>query len=389
MLSKLLKPEVIAFIQKHENSDLNRLLFSKNNYPNIPIDLVVDQIRAREKAKRKLPLWYANKEVLMPPLLSMEQCSSEEAAHYKSDLFQGDLAIDLTGGAGVDSFYLSKRFNKVIYVELNKDLAEIAKHNFKLLGASNIEVVHSNSESFIAGFENHIDLIYIDPARRDQAQKLFLLEDCSPKILELQKQLLKKADTVLVKASPMLDITKALSQLHHVHQIQVVAIKNEVKELLFIQKKGKPNATKVIAIDLVLNNPFKVDWNTESKAMIGTVGTYLYEPNAAILKSGKSDCLGERFNLFKLNINTNLFTSDRLEKDFPGRYFRIDKVLKYDKKELRKNTPSMKANVATRNFPDSVEKFRKKTGIKSGGDLYLFAIRDIENNTKVLFCSKI
>lgn len=389
MLNKLLQTEVTAFIKKYENSDLDRLLFTKNKYPAIPIDLVVNQIRARQKAKHKMPLWYSTKDVIMPPLLSMEQSSSEEAAAYKSNLFQGELAIDLTGGAGVDAYYLSKRFKKVIYIDLNKDLAEIARYNFNKLGATNIEVINGLSENFLKEFKLKADLIYIDPARRDQNQKLFLLEECSPNIIELQEELLKKADTVLVKASPMLDIAKGISQLHNVDQIHIVAIKNEVKELLFIQKSENRNTAKVTAIDLAYNQPYEFDWNSINKTRIGNIEAYLYEPNAAILKSGKPDELCSRFNLLKLNNNTNLFTSSNLEKDFPGRYFKIDKILKYDKKEIRKNIPSMKANIATRNFPDSVEVVRKRTGIEVGGDIYLFGIRDYEDKVKILLCSKI
>ena len=389
MLSKLLQPEVSEFIKAHEQSDSDRLLFNKSKYPGIPIDLVVDQLRARTKAQNKMPLWFNTDGIIMPPLLSMEQSSSEDAAIYKSKFFTGDLAIDLTGGAGVDAYYLSKQFKKVIYIDLNKDLAEIAAHNFKVLGAKNIEVLNSNSEDFITKFKEHADLIYIDPARRNQDQKLFLLEDCSPNIVNLQSQLLEKASSVMVKTSPMLDITKAINQLSHVKNIHVVAIKNEVKELLFIQALTDLDLPQIKAIDLTYNLPFECDWNLVERANLGDIATYLYEPNAAILKSGKGDSLAKTLNLIKLNVNTHLFTSTQLKEDFPGRVFQIDKLLKYDKKEMIKNLPSKKANISVRNFPDSVDDIRKKTGIKPGGRSYLFAIRDIENKPKVLMCSKI
>ncbi len=392
MLSKLLQPAVKAFIKTHEKSDsseLDRLLFTKKKYPEIPMGLVVNQIRARAKAKTKLPLWYATEGVIMPPLLSMEQSSSETAALYKSRFFKGDLAIDLTGGAGVDTYFLAKQFKKVIYIDLNKDLADVARHNFALLGATNIEVLNTNSEAFIGNFNKQADLIYIDPARRDQNQKLFLFEDCSPNILTLQQLLLQKSNRVLVKASPMLDIAKGLNGLQQVTEVMVVAIKNEVKELLFIQKSNTNNNTKTTAIDLTYNAPFTCDWSTTEKANLFEILTYLYEPNAAILKTGKADLLASNFNLYKLNTNTNLFTSNHLEEDFPGRVFKIIKVLKYDKKEIKRNIPLMKANIATRNFPDSVDEIRKKTGLRPGGNIYLFAVRDITNKAKLALCSKI
>lgn len=393
MLNELLKPEVKAFIKKHENIDsmdigLNRLLLNKYKYPEIPIDIVVNQIRARAKAKNKHALWYRTEDVIMPPILSMEQSSSEAAALYKSKFFKGDLAIDLTGGAGVDAFFLSKQFKKVIYIDHNKDLSDIAKHNFTILRAPNIEVIHANSEAFIDDFVGHIDLIYIDPARRKQTRKLFLLEDCSPNIVSLQKQLLLKADIIMIKASPMLDITRGLNQLKNVTEVHVVAIKNEVKELLFIQKRDVSTSTKIVAVDLDLNNPYQFDWKTKERAILGDVSTYLYEPNTAILKSGKADSLALKLNLYKLNTNTHLFTSDKLKKDFPGRIFKVNQVLKYNKKEIRKKMPILKANISTRNFPDTVDEIRKKIGINPGGSLYLFAIRDIENKAKILLCSK-
>ncbi len=389
MLSKLLQPEVLAFIKKHKNSDLDRLLFNKNKYPTIPVNLVVDQIRAKQKAKSKMPLWFNTEGIIMPPLLSMEQSSSEQAALYKSKFFKGDLAIDLTGGAGVDAFYLSKQFKKVIYIDLNKDLAEIAAYNFKLLGAANIEVLNANSEDFITSFKGNIDLIYIDPARRDQTKKLFLLEDCSPNILSLQSELLQNATSLVIKASPMLDITKGLNQLDNVTEVHVVAIKNEVKELLFIQSNVVVKAIQLVAVDLAYSNPFIANWQENKQAKISEALTYLYEPNAAILKTGKSDLLALTFNLNKLNTNTHLYTSSVFENNFPGRVFSVDKVLKYDKKEIKSQLPDLKANISVRNFPDSVDEIRKKTGIKAGGNIYIFAIRDFENKAKVLLCSKI
>lgn len=389
MLSKLLQPEVAAYIKSNENSDLDRLLFNKSKYPEIPIDLVVDQIRAKQKAKHKMPLWFKTEGIIMPPLLSMEQSSSEEAALYKSNLFQGELAIDLTGGAGVDAFYLSKRFSKVIYIEQNNSLAEIAGYNFKKLGATNVEVVFGRSENFINKFKKKADLIYIDPARRDQSQKLFLLEDCSPNVLTLQSDLLRKSETVMVKASPMLDIAKGVNQLNHVSEVQVVAIKNEVKELLFIQSQDTVENITVTVKDLHSAFDFRVQWKATSEVLISQVSAYLYEPNAGILKTGMVNMLGARYNLKKINANTHLFTSDDLLQDFPGRIFKVDKVLKYDKKELKRALPNLKANISVRNFPDTVDEIRKKTNIKAGGDNYLFGIRDFENKSKIILCHKI
>ncbi len=394
MLNQLLQPQVVEFIKRQEKStlkpaDYDRLLFNKSKHPNIPMELVVDQLRARQKAKAKLPQWFQTDGIIMPPLLSMEQCSSEITAEYKSNLIQGNLAIDLTGGAGVDSYYLSKKFKQVIYVDFNKDLVEIAAHNFRLLGASNIEAVHANSEEYITNFKGQADCIYIDPARRNQDQKVFLFEDCSPNIVKIQPHLLQKAKMVLVKASPMLDITKGVSQLANVAEVVVVALKNEVKELLFIQEQKVPKQIAITCIDLGFQYKFITDVKFKVEAPLARISSYLYEPNATILKAGKSDELATKFNLSKLNRNTNLFTSELLMREFPGRKFKVEKVLKYDKKEIKKNLGVIQANIAVRNFPDTVDEVRKKTGLKSGGAVYLFCIRDIKNNLQCLVCSKI
>jgi len=388
MLNKLLPAEVVAFIKEHEHSDLNRLLLNKHKYPHIPIDLVVNQIKARTKAKYKLPLWYKTEGVIFPPLLSMEQCSSEQTALFKASLIKGTLAIDLTGGAGVDSFYLSKQFEKVLYVEQNKELAQLTKHNFKVLGADNITVINQLSESFLAEFKGLADLIYIDPARRDQNQKVFLFESCSPNILSLQKELLEKAKRVIIKASPMLDISKGIHQLLQVEQVHVVALKNEVKELLFIQSQQTTGSILIQAIDLFNKSIFSTTWEDKMSASIGEIKQYLYEPNAAILKTGKTDTLCALYKVDKLNPNTHLFTSNLLIKNFPGRVFKIEKEVKYDKKEIQKLVPSKKANIAVRNFPDSVEALRKKTGIVPGGTTYLFGVRTMNNLVKILICKK-
>ncbi len=391
MLKELLQPKVKIFINELEKKlvDYDRLLFNKANYPNIPIALVVNQLKAKQKAKNKLPLWFSTKGVVMPPLLSMEQCSSERTATYKSNLYNGNLAIDLTGGAGVDAYYLSKQFKQVIYVEINTTLAEVAMHNFKLLGADNIKVVTAKSEQFIAAFEKKADLIYIDPARRNQHQKLFLLEDCSPNILELQANLLKKAKKLLIKASPMLDITLAIKQLNFVKKVHIVAIKNEVKELLFELDLKEPKTINIIATDLAILSCFETSWNTSTSVKYSKVLSYLYEPNSAILKSGKMDDLVNQHSLFKLNPHTHLFTSNALISSFPGRKFKVGNVLKYDKKEVKLCLNAKQANISARNFPDSVSHIRKKLGLKPGGAAYLFAIRNYEGKAKIVVCSKI
>lgn len=388
MLSLLVKPEVQAFIKEHKDDDLTRLLLNKHKFPDIPMDLVVDQIRAREKAIHKIPLWANTEGIIMPPLLSMEQCSSEQTASYKASLLNGSTCIDLTGGAGIDTFYLSKQFNKVHYIEENKELAEVAQHNFKLLGANNIIVHSTTSEEFLSELNEEVDVIYIDPARRDQQNKVFRFESCTPNILPLQNELLTKANFVMVKASPMLDITMGVQQLNNVSEIHVVAIKNEVKELLFVQEQNKTEDIQIKTIDLANVEKFDFRQGDTNEISIGEIQDFLYEPNAAIMKSGGINLLSEFYQINKLHPNTHLFTSNTLIASFPGRIFRVENVVKYSKKEINRHIEGQKANIGVRNFPDSVDAFRKKTGLKPGGNLYVFGYTNINNSPEVAICKK-
>jgi predicted RNA methylase len=396
MLRKLLQPKVIKFIQEQEKkqlkaADFDRLLFNKAKYPDMPMELVVDQLRARKKAAKKLPEWHKTEGIIMPPLLSLEQCSSEITAKYKVSFFYGGIALDLTGGAGVDAYYLSKKFSKVIYIDPDKTLTEIAKHNFKKLGATNIKVLNTDAENFIYKYKKRVDFIYMDPSRRNGNKKLFLLKDCTPNVLRLQIFLFRRCNYVLLKASPMLDIKKGIAQLKFVREVHVVAVNNEVKELLFMQKTVHEIGVRVEAVDLANPKPIYTTIRKRQKPTFSEVGSYLYEPNAAILKSGKIDALifSLKTPIFKIHANTHLFTSNELIEAFPGRKFIVEKILRYDKKEIRKHIPSLKANIATRNFPDSVKEIRKKTGIKPGGKTYLFGITNVSNKIKILLCSKI
>lgn len=389
MLSQLVKPEVQAFILEHTGSDLTRLLLNKNKYPTIPMDLVVDQIRAREKAKHKIPLWVNTEGVVMPPLLSMEQCSSEQTATYKASLFGGKTCVDLTGGTGVDTYCLSKRFNEVHYIEQNHQLAEIARYNFELLGARNIIVHTKTSEQFLADFNLKVDLIYIDPSRRDQQNKVFNFELCSPNVLPMQNELLQRAEKVMVKASPMIDISLGIKQLLHVTRIHVVALKNEVKELLFVQQNKSSTETLIKAIDLSIPGPFEFIHGSQNAPDIAPVKKYLYEPNAAIMKSGGVNWLSHHYPIQKLHENTHLFTSNTLIASFPGRSFKIESVVKYNKKEIRRAVTGSKANVSVRNFPDTVDTFRKKTGLRSGGEIYVFGYTGPYNNVEIAICKKV
>ena len=377
----------------HERSDLYQLLLHRYKYPGIPVAPVVDQIRSRTKARTKLPEWHEQDDIVFPPPLSMEQCSSEAAAKFKARLYEGKLALDLTGGTGVDSYYLSKRYEKLVFVEQDKTLAEIAQHNFSVLGANHIEVVNSTAEDFLSTNSEQFDLIYIDPARRKEGKKVFRWEDATPNLLDLQSTLVAKANKVLIKGAPLMDISLAIEQLDFVEEVIVVAVEHEVKELLFVLNRHF-NAEIVVRASNMRGqriDNFNFVLNNEQQEVIGynEISDYLYEPNAAIMKSGGFNTVAKEFNLSKLHKHTHLYTSKKRLPDFPGRVFNVNSVVPFDKKLIQAACPTGKANIRTRNFPVSVASFRKKTGLQDGGDQYLFAVTDYQNKKRVIICEQI
>ena len=234
-LPVLRQPRIQQFIRDHERDDPYQLVLRAHRYPDFPIPAIAEQIRARQQAQHKLPDWYATEGIVFPPPLSMEQCSSQAAAQYKQRLVQGQRLVDLTGGAGVDTYYLSQSFVQTDYVEQDPGLTEIAQHNFRMFGADRIQTHATSAEAFLSTLGEAVDCLYLDPARRDaQANKVFQLADSRPNILDLRDTLLAKAETILLKTAPLLDIQATVSALEHVAQVHVVAVNNEVKEVLYV-----------------------------------------------------------------------------------------------------------------------------------------------------------
>jgi hypothetical protein len=388
-------PEERSFIQEHQHRSPAELMLQASRYPGLPVAELVKQIQARQKAADKLPTWIANTDVIFPVAVSVEQSSSEAAAAFKSSLLSGRLLIDLTGGFGVDSFYFAKRFEQVVHVEQNQELSEVASYNFKLLGADNIKSVNTTAEDFLQTLEEKADVIYLDPARRgERAEKVHLLQDCEPDVLALLPILLEKANAVLLKTSPMLDIDLALEQLGPVAKVWTLALHNECKEVLYlIVPSAAGMETERFAVNLLPNGNSQVLTFTKSQEDQAPVTysdpkAYLYEPNSAILKSGAYRSVASQFSLHKLHPNSHLYTSDSLIANFPGRVFACQGMGRYNKKELLAKLPSRKANITVRNFPESVADIRKKTSIKEGGADYLFFTTDMHQKPVVIFCRK-
>lgn len=392
MNKNILNTGVQHFINDNLATDIVSVLLKRVSFEGVDTKELVQQIEAKNKCRSKLPTWFQTEGIFYPDKLNIEQTSSESTAQYKANLVNGKTLVDLTGGYGVDSYFFSKKTTQVTHCEINKDLSEIAAYNYEILGVKNVECTPTNGLDFIIKTVQQFDWIYIDPSRRNDAKgKVFMLSDCLPDVPNNLSLLFENAPHILIKTSPLLDFTIGINELQFVKEIHVVAVKNEVKELLWILEKGFLGdiSIKTINFNAEREETFEFDWVDEKRniSQFGLPQTYLYEPNAAILKSGAFRTIGNSFGLKKLHEHSHLYTSDTLV-DFPGRSFRIEETVPYNKKALQQ-LGIRKANVTTRNFPDSVEHIRKKHKIKDGGDIYLFFTTSNDGSYIVLLCSKI
>ena len=382
----------IGFIKEHRNEDVRTLALQAKRHPNVNMLEAVTQIEGWQQAREKLPTWAAIDGIIYPPKISMEQCSSEQTAKYKASLIKGERFADLTGGFGIDFSYIARGFNEAYYIERNERLCNIATANFSLLGLDQAKVLNGNSEGLLRTLPQ-LDWIFIDPARRDgDGRKVVALSDCEPNVVELEEDLLSKAGNVMIKCSPMLDITMACRQLKNVSEVHVVAVNNECKELLFIIGNSTANCSfhcVNILKDGVQTFAFTQEDESSSTAKYSnTVGAYLYEPNATIQKAGCHNTLSQRLEIGKLHPNSQLYTSDNPVPDFPGRTFEVVEVLGFSKADIKKVQALGKANITVRNFPESVQQLRKRLKLADGGDSYIFATT-LANGSKVLIvCRK-
>lgn len=374
-----LNPEISRFIREHLDDNPDQLLWKKNEYPDDRVVVAVEQIQARENIKEKLPSWYACRDIFYPSKLSTEQSSSETTAPYKARLATGNSLCDLTGGLGVDTYFFSRQIDKVTYVERDESYCEAARSNFLALGATNIEVIHADATTVAS--QVIADTYYIDPARRTTDNKrVFALTDYAPNVLELKEALLRQGQRLIIKISPMADLSAVLQLLPETTDVHVVSVRNECKELLFVL--GKTPASQTVNIHTVnfttdTEQYFSFLLEEEKDAQpryTSHIGSYLYEPNSSVLKSGAFKLVANRYGLEKLHPHSHLYTSDHLVADFPGRTFQVKEILDFSSKLLKQISRTIpKANITTRNFKLSVNEFRTRSKIKDGGTTYLFA----------------
>ena len=391
MNERILHQDVQEYITNHLKSDLHKLILKGIPFNGVTIQEIANQILCKQKSEKKLPSWFNAKNIYYPPKVSIEQTSSETAANYKASLVSGKRLLDLTGGFGVDSFYFSSSFNTIDHCEIDTNLSKIAAHNFEQLNKKNIICLAENGLEYLKKSTEIFDVIYVDPSRRnDVKEKVFLLKDCEPNIPENIDLLFKKTKTILLKNSPILDITSAINELKFVKEIHVVAINNDVKELLYILEKGYCKEILIKTINFTKNNAQKFHFNYHKKPVSSYHEPleYLYEPNAAVLKSGAFHEISTQLNIFKLHQHSHLYTSKK-RIEFPGREFKIIAVLPYDKKKIVKLLPNKKANITTRNFHKTVAQIRKELKIKDGGDSFLFFTTNIHNKFICMYCKKL
>ena len=388
---KLLNPEVQKFISKAIDDNLLKLALQKNPFPEIDWLTILQQIEAKKKSKDKLPHWFSTKNIIFPSKISIEQTSSEKTASYKSEIVSGNTLIDLTGGFGVDDFYFSKKMKRVIHCEIDSELSRIVKHNCAQLNIQNINCYSGDSLEILGKLNFRYDFIYIDPSRRNEAKtKVFKLQDCLPDVPKHLDYLLSFSNKILIKTAPLLDISAGLSELKNVKKIHIVAIENDVKELLWEIEKDYIGQIMIKTVNILKEKrdlfQFELYKNIELPEF-GLPEKYLYEPNNALLKSGGFNEIGIFFNLKKLHKHSHLYTNTEIS-NFPGRIFEIENIVPYHKNSMKRFLEGQQANITIRNFPDTVEIIRKKWKIKDGGMQYCFFTTDANENKIVLICKK-
>jgi hypothetical protein len=381
--SQFHKADFQQFVQDHQHEDPALLLFKYQHKVDFDLKDAVQQISARQKAAKKLPSWASDPRIIFPASISLEQSSSEETAQFKAKTLSGKLMIDLTGGFGVDSYFLSQNFEKAIYCEQQEELEEIAANNLEILAPGKFEIFKGDGLEFLGKSSLHFDLIYADPARRGKGnQKLYRLQDCEPDMVSAWELMKSKSDHILIKASPILDISQSLTELPEIQKVRVISVKNEVKELLLEWSKEKENSkanqVEIEAVDLgekEAHFSFTLLEESEAESIFGAAEAYLIEPLSTILKAGAFKSFGKRFGLKKLEKNSHLYTTASLPHEIPGRVFEVLSEIQPKKESVKKLFPSGKVNVITRNYATGSEELKKKLGLKDGGENFLIGTK--------------
>lgn len=384
-------PAMRQFIADHLSDDTTRLLLSGHRYPDVDVPFAVEQIEARRRLRSKLPQWYALDDLVMSGRVPAEQCSSEQTARFKRSILLPDARslCDMTGGMGVDFWYMSQGLDRAVYTERQPLLCEAARHNFAVLSASNpgesaaqIEVREGLSTELTIP---DVDVIYLDPARRSSdGSRIYEISDCEPDVVAWQDELLAHCRQLIVKVSPMADISRTLARLRHVTDLYILSVRNECKELLVVQQASAPAFQadyRLHCLDFLVSDTLQFDLSStdltalSSDSLASQINTYFYEPDVSIMKCQAFRALAERFSVQMLDTDCHYFTSAELCSVFPGRAFVVDRQIEFSSKMLKRLRSLLpQANIATRGFPLTADQLRQRTGIRDGGNVYLFGV---------------
>ncbi|WP_333853777.1 class I SAM-dependent methyltransferase [Epilithonimonas sp.] len=376
--SKLISSDIQNYISQNLNSNLNKLLLKKSPFSDVTMQEIVQQIKGRKTAGKKFS-FLLKEGIIFPPNLNLEQASSQSTAEYKAQNLKGKSFLDLTCGFGIDAYFLSKNFDDVTLIEQNPELISIVENNWKTLERK-ANFINVNLEEFLESNQQKFDVVYLDPARRDQQnKKKFLLEDLSPNLLEIEKKLMSISDKIIVKLSPLIDISYLISELKNISEIQIIAVRNEVKELVLIIENnlstGNQQPTTIKCVNLESDEPeFLFNFNDEksAKSEFSETLNFLYIPNNSILKAGAFNIISEKFGLKKLHPNTHFYTSENKIENFPGRVLEIEKI---DAKDLKKGEMF---NIVSKNYPLKPDEIKKKYKLNDGGSHYLIFTQSVK-----------
>lgn len=364
--------EASDFYIENQGQAIDKLLFKHGKDPQKKV--WISQIESRRRALEKLPIWHENSRIVFPPIQLLQQASSEETAKYKASLVGGNTCADLTGGTGVDSWQLSQKFIKHQFVEPNPQLIELAQHNFDVLGINNLAYHQTTAEDFIHQTKEIFDWIYVDPSRRKEGgNKVFLLHDYQPNVLDMLPELLSRGNQILVKVSAMADISYLMRAFEpYLHEIHVVAANNSCKEILIILKKNTRQNPTVYTVNLGKTEEifhFEIADEQKDAPLANEIEAYIFEPNAAVLKAGAFNSIANAFQLSKLDKSSHLYTGAEIKLNFPGKTYAVAEVAAPFK--LKNNY--LGAEISIRNFNLKEAEIRKKMKLKESQVYRLFA----------------
>lgn len=385
------------FVQCHLNDDTTELLLSAHRYGNINMASAVEQIEARRRLREKLPTWHANADLVMAGRVPAEQCSSELTARYKRSIVDGKSLCDLTGGMGVDFWHLSEGMNRAIYTERDAHLCEVARHNFEVLADERYPVPEVRQGDGRELPIPQVDVLYLDPARRaNDGSRVYAVEECEPNVIAWQDALLEHCNTLLVKLSPMADLKDVVRKMKRVTDLYVVGVRNECKEVLVkasgIAVPWDEKKVRVHCVDFLPTG--RVDYSfplndSATTPVSECVGHYLYEPDVTLMKAFAFASLCRRFDVAQLAADTHLMTSNCYVGDFPGRKFVVEECIPFASKTLKRLKAVIpQANISVRNFPLTADELRRRTGIRDGGEVYLFGAKVSGSGDMLLRCRK-